>query len=54
MKKLNLQESKVLFLRTGFCKHEAKYYETSEPPNCGLKITQCGVCGKRISLIYLT
>jgi hypothetical protein len=45
-----IEEAKVLYLRTGFCKHE--FLDTCEPPNCGLRIVNCMVCAKEISRVH--
>jgi len=54
MTKLTIDEARSLYASTGHCGHDEELYTVSEPPNCGVKITQCGVCGKRISLVYLS
>ena len=53
MTKLSLEEARILYVRTGHCKHEPEFYVVSKPPNCGVKLTDCGVCSERITLIYL-
>lgn len=40
-------ELRRLFRETGFCQHKPEHYKVSNV--CGNKITDCGICGHRIS-----
>ena len=50
MTELTLLEAKQLYASTGFCEHF--FTDTCEPPNCGIKITNCVVCAKEINRVY--
>jgi len=52
--KLTLQEAKDRFASTGNCFHEEEFFAITEPYKCGVKITECGICGERIKLVYLS
>ena len=51
--KLTFDEAKTRFIKHGECSHDEQFHQTIEPLNCGVKITECGVCGQRISQVYL-
>ena len=50
--KLSFDDARSLWLHTGHCLHPENHYVTVKPLNCGVKLTECGVCGHRINLTY--
>jgi len=52
--KLTLDESKNRYASTGQCYHEEEFQVITKPYKCGIKLTDCGVCGERINLVYLS
>ena len=53
MTKLTFVEARNLYASTGHCVHDKEFYTVSKPPNCGVKIINCGICSERMSLVYL-
>lgn len=53
MTKLTFQEAKDRFIKHGACDHDEEFHISVEPYKCGVRLTDCGVCGKRINLVYL-
>ena len=52
MLKSDLEFAKDVFVRTGDCKHEKKFFYEVRPYKCNLTLTCCGVCNKNISKVY--
>ena len=52
MQKSDLEFAKDVFVRTGDCKHEKKFFYEVRPYKCNLTLTCCGVCNKNISKVY--
>lgn len=46
--------AKILYLRTGFCKHEDEFKQETQPYKTNIIITFCGVCKKEYGRIYTT
>ncbi len=53
MNKQTLQQLKDRFIKFGRCIHDERFYEISNPYNCNVELTTCGVCNKIISKVYL-
>ncbi len=50
--KNEFQIAKDIFVKTGDCKHERKWYNESRPYKCNQTLTMCGVCNKVMFRVY--
>jgi len=41
-----LQYAKILYGRSGFCKHEDEFRQINQPYGTDVEVTTCGVCNK--------
>lgn len=47
-----LYYAKMLFLRSGYCKHSIEFRVTSEIPGTNITLTNCSVCNKEYDRTY--